>query len=605
MLHRCAGAIALLAVLGGGVMAEEFEYVRGRRVLPGRLLLRLSDKQSAEMFACIGFAAQRKLKLARAQVWKLPRGLSVERALRIARRMPGVEAAEPDYVRSVSLAPNDSFYYRQYAPPRMGVPEVWDIATGSESIIVAIVDTGIDLNHCDLIPNIYQNPNEIDDGLDNDGNGYTDDLHGWDFVGQNGDNPQPDNDPTDFHGHGTMVSGIVGAAGDNVLGVAGIMWDVNILPLKVGEDSTSGTLSSSGSIEALEYAVAQGATVINASYGGQDYSHFELEAIQAAQEQNVLLCAASGNDGRDIDGAVPFPMYPAGYNLAGVLSVAATTSSDALASYSNWGVKSVDLAAPGSGIYTTQKNQAYGNGYGTSFATPQMTGIAALLRTQFPDMNVRKLRLLMMEGAEPLASLDGKMVTGGRANAWNALQARPPWAHTYEMVLPEPLKIPDNRSYGVDSTIMVPDQLTIRGVTAFVEVDHPWMDDIGITLESPSGTVNRLESPAPYDDNHGFFLHYDTQWDFRGENAAGTWTLNVYDDGPKDVGYLVRWGLEIYYDGPREDINGDGCVDVLDLIAIRNSLQGSSPRCDVNGDGSINILDLISVRNKLGMCEDR
>ena len=607
MLHRCArGALlaALMAVAAGGAIAEDMEYVGGREVIPGRLLIRLAEGGPADGFTAIGFAARRRLKLARAQVWQIPPRMSVERALRIARRMPGVEAVEPDFIRTLSRTPNDPDYFRQFALPLMDLPAVWDFTTGSHSIIAAVIDTGIELSHPDLIPNLYSNPGEAPNGLDSDGNGYVDDVHGWDFVGPSASVHQPDNDPSDFHGHGTTVSGIIGGAGNNALGVAGVNWNVSILPLKVSEDSTSGKLSTSGTIEAMEYAVAQGCAVINASYGGSEYSHFELEAIQAAQENNVLLCAAAGNDTKDLDAATPFPMYPAGYNLAGTLSVAATTSSDSLASYSNWGVKSVDLAAPGSAIWTTQKNHTYGNAYGTSFSAPQMTGIAALLRSQFPEMNVRKLRLIMMEGTEPVSSLAGKMVTGARANAYNSLQARIPWARTVELVLPEPLKIPDNRPAGITSTIAVPHDLLIRGVTAFVEVDHPWMDDIGITLQSPAGTINQLESPAPDDNNHGFFYHYDTQFDFRGENAAGAWTLKVSDHGPKDVGYLIRWGLEIYYDGPAEDVNGDGTVNVLDLIAVRNSLRGSPGRTDVNGDGVINVLDLISIRNKLGLSED-
>lgn len=597
---------ALLALLAGALLcgqatAEKLQRVDGRDVIPGRILLRLADdEKAAGQVKTLGFEFTRSCRLARAQIWRTPRGMSVARAIRIARRMPGVVAVEPDYVRKIEILPNDPSYTKQFAPGKMDLPEVWDLRTAADDVIVAVIDTGIQQDHPDLAGNIYVNPNEQLNGEDSDGNGYVDDVSGWDLVGPDLSDPAPDNDPSDVQGHGTKVSGVVGAIGNNALGVAGAVWKVRILPIKIGEDSTTATLSLVASIEAVDYAVGQGAMVINASYSGDTYSHFELDALQAAQDAGVIMVTASGNSGDDIDVT---PAYPSSHNLANILSLAATTSSDSMPSWSNFGAKTVDLAAPGSSVYTTAKTNTYRYASGTSFSTPNVAGIAALMRSEYPTMNVRKLRLMIMEGTDPVPSHRGKTVTGGRANAYSSFTAPMPWTKTYAQTLPTPRTITDNDPAGITETINVPDNSTIRAVSVFVEVDHPWMGDLGLSIESPAGTVNILQE-AFYDDNSGFSLTFDTQFDFRNESSAGDWTLNVSDHGPQDVGTLVSWGLEIYVDGPPQDVNGDGCVNILDLLAVRNSLHGSPGREDVDGDGAVNVLDLLSVRNAAGICED-
>ncbi|NQT19905.1 MAG: S8 family serine peptidase [Planctomycetes bacterium] len=333
-LHMREGLLLLLActLLSGRAAAGKLEHVNGHQVIPGRILLRLAhgEKAAADV-RNIGFKFRRSFRLARAQLWRTPRGMPVARAVRIARRIPGVIAVEPDYVRKIDLLPNDTYYSKQYAPGKMNLTDVWDSRTAAD-VIVAVIDTGIQRDHPDLADNVYVNPNEQLDGQDTDGNGYIDDVGGWDFVGSDLSSPVPDNDPSDFHGHGTSVSGVIGAIGNNTLGVAGVAWQVKILPIKIGEDSTTPNLSSLGSIQAVDYAVGRGAIVINASYSGDTYSHFELDAIQAAQEAGVIFVTAAGNSGADIDAN---PAWPSFYNLANILSVAATTSSDSMPSWSN------------------------------------------------------------------------------------------------------------------------------------------------------------------------------------------------------------------------------------------------------------------------------
>jgi subtilisin family serine protease len=281
-------------------------------------------------------------------MWLAPKDLPVARAMRIARRLPGVASVEPDYVRAISAQePNDPSLLEQYAIAKMQMPQAWEFTTGGSGVVVAVIDSGVQYDHNDLAANMYTNSSEKLDGIDNDGNGYVDDIRGWDFLCGSFSNMGQDNDPADIFGHGTQVAGVIGAVANNAVGITGVAWQVHILPLKIGGDPGLPFLSSVAAIEAIEYAVAQGAKVINASYIGHSYSHFEMEALQAAQDADIIIVAAAGNDSADIDQA---PSYPSAYNLANVLSVAAT---DSLVGFSNFGGKTVDLAAPGYQIYTT------------------------------------------------------------------------------------------------------------------------------------------------------------------------------------------------------------------------------------------------------------
>jgi len=575
----------------------------GRPVVPGRVLVRFARQQGklpGQRLAGRGFRLKRTFRVTSFELWNLPPGMTVDRAIRLARTIPGVVSIEPDYVRTVSREPNDSIYYNQYAAAKMSLPQAWDLTIGSPAVTIAVIDSGIQLNHPDLQPNILVNTGEIPgDGIDNDSNGFVDDVTGWDFVGPDLDSPVHDKDPTDFLGHGTKVAGVIGAVGNNALGIAGVCWQVRILPLKIGSDSpTLNELSSVGEVEAIDYAVLMGAKIINASFGGTDYAHAELEAIQRAQEAGVLFVAAAGNASRNTDTS---PEYPASYNLANIISVAASDANDNLAGYSNYGAKSVDIAAPGTSIYTTRMTSAYAFASGTSFATPQMVGIAGLLRSRFPGLSVRDLRLMLLEGNDPIPYYSGKCFTGGRANAFRALVARPPVTGRYAVTFPTPLPIPDNDPAGVANTITVPGNVTIRDVSVRVETDHPWMGDLEVRLTSPAGTAGTLRS-SNVDDSQGFACDFDTQFSFRGQSSAGNWTLNIIDNGNDDVGVFLGWALEIRSSWLAEDVNGDGCVNVLDLIAIRNALGSSAAQEDVNGDGAVNVLDLIKARNKLGTC---
>ncbi|MBI4714904.1 MAG: S8 family serine peptidase, partial [Nitrospirae bacterium] len=270
-------------------------------------------------------------------------------------------------------------------------------------------------SHPDLAANVWTNPGEIaGNGIDNDADGYVDDVHGWDFSGN-------DNDPSDTvsvcGGHGTHVSGTIGGSGNNGIGVAGINWTVKIMPLKVMKRlcvlficSCSGT--DADIIEAIGYAADFGVRVSNNSYGGGAASQAMSNAIRASRS---LYVAAAGNDGRNIN---TNPSYPASYSLANIVSVAATDNNDARASFANYGNKAVDLAAPGVSILSTLPGNSYGSYDGTSMATPHVVGAAALLWAQEPAATVNEIKWRLLKGVDPKGL---PVLTGGRLNVNNSL----------------------------------------------------------------------------------------------------------------------------------------------------------------------------------------
>ncbi|WP_373840010.1 S8 family serine peptidase [Methanospirillum sp.] len=284
--------------------------------------------------------------------------------------------------------------------------EAWKITTGSPSVIVAVVDTGVDYNHPDLAPNIWQNPREIINGKDDDGNGYIDDIRGWNFVSKN-------NDPMDDNGHGTHCAGTIAAVGNNRIGVAGTAWNVKIMPLKFLNEKGSGYVSDA--VSAILYASRNGAAVISNSWSGTGYTQSLKDAIDASSA--IVICAA-GNSGANADIS---PQYPAAFTSSNILSVAATDYNDKLASFSNYGASSVDLAAPGVSIYSTAKSGSYQYLSGTSMATPHVSGVAALLKTQNPSMSASQIRNRIFNSVDAVSALAGRVASGGRLNAVKAL----------------------------------------------------------------------------------------------------------------------------------------------------------------------------------------
>ncbi len=356
-------------------------------------------------------------------------GASVTDVLGWAAGSSVISYVEPDFVVAPEVFSGDPSFGSLWGLHNTGqaqglvdadidAPEAWNTTTGSRSVVIAVIDTGVDYTHRDLAANIWTNPGEIaGDGIDNDSNGFIDDVYGWDFI--NGDaNPMDDN------GHGTHVAGTIGAVGGNGTGVVGVNWQVSIMALKFLSGSGSG--STSGAIGAINYATRMkrdfGVNVVatNNSWGGGGFSTALRDAIAAGGRQNILFVAAAGNEGTNNDAK---PSYPASFTDAAVITVAATDRSNRLASFSNTGAVSVDVAAPGVSIYSTLPNNAYGTYSGTSMAAPHVTGIVALVAAANPSATAAEIRSAILSTTTPVASLVGRVATGGLVNAAGAVAA--------------------------------------------------------------------------------------------------------------------------------------------------------------------------------------
>ena len=261
---------------------------------------------------------------------------------------PSVDYVEPNYIVRHSGVPNDPKWNKQWALPKIDAAKAWDSAVGSDSVIVAVIDTGIDYNHPDLQGNIWKNPGEIaGNKIDDDGNGYVDDVYGWDFCNK-------DNNPMDGDSHGTHVAGTIAAATNNGVSVAGVSWHASLVALKFLSDEGWGSVADA--IDAVAYCAAMDFPISNNSWGGGGYSQAMKDAIAAAANKGHLFCAAAGNSATDNDKT---PHYPSNYDLPSVLSVAASNSSDKLAWFSCFGHKTVDLAAPGEGILSLRSQRRH------------------------------------------------------------------------------------------------------------------------------------------------------------------------------------------------------------------------------------------------------
>jgi subtilisin family serine protease len=328
-----------------------------------------------------------------------------------------------NYQRS---SPNDPQFAEQWAlentGQRGGTAEsdirailAWSKTEGNSDVVVAVLDSGVDYTHRDLMQNMWIRPSSLPEYVDNE-LGYANDEHGFNAV----DNLA---DPMDDNGHGTHCAGIIGAEGDNDEGIAGVNWHVQIMPLKFIGPSGSGTTKDA--IEAINYAIERkraGVNIraINASWGSRQYSKALEDVIREAGDEGILFIAAAGNASTDNDSS---PHYPSNYDLPNVISVAATDRNDELAGFSNYGIKSVQIAAPGADIMSTWLGHLYEEHSGTSMAAPVVTGVAALVVSSEPNISMRLLRARLMASVDKLPQLKGKVETGGRINAAKAVGA--------------------------------------------------------------------------------------------------------------------------------------------------------------------------------------
>jgi subtilisin family serine protease len=376
---------------------------------------------------------------------QLPAGLTPRQARNSVKGDAGVHKAEPNYIiRTASLPiPNDTYFSQLYGLYNYGqtggtpgadikAPAAWTITTGSPSVVVAVIDTGVDYTHPDLAANMWVNSGEIaGNGIDDDGSGYADDIYGFFTSDQT-------SDPMDTLGHGTHVAGTIGAVGNNTQGVIGVSPQVRIMALKSMLAGGYGVVSDA--VRAIDYLIAMkqrgvNVRVINASWYA-DTAEFPTalyEAVRAARDNNIVFVVAAGNNGQDIDAT---PAYPASFDLENVITVAALDHNDNLASFSNYGATKVHVAAPGVNIYSTTPGGAYNYKSGTSMAAPHVTGLVALMAAQYPQYTYQQIRSKMLSTVDTLPNLQGRVLTTGRVNAWKALSGSDTGSAAVQLVSP-------------------------------------------------------------------------------------------------------------------------------------------------------------------------
>jgi subtilisin family serine protease len=445
---------------------------------PDRLLIRFAPnpdltaparEQKDRILSALGGSIQREYDLVPGlTVVTLPANMPVnEDTLRRFNNVPGILYAEPDYQIGVAVTPNDPSFGSQWAlynPPYgsndINAREAWDVETGSDEIVVAVVDSGVNYNHGDLAANMWTN-----------GSGQ----FGYDWV--NGDA-----DPMDDNGHGTHCAGIIGAVGNNGVGIAGVCWDVRIMALKFIDAYGYGWASNG--LAAIEYATANGAHVISCSwryYPGDPYFNVSPatmeETLNAAGEANIMIAAAAGNESLNID---TNPCYPPCCNSDNVIVVGASTSSGTRASFSNYGLTKVDLFAPGEGIYS-----CYGSGYtwasGTSMAAPHVAGACALLLSLNPSLSCTQVKSIIMDDVTWVSALSPYCVTGGLLNLYSAATDPDVGVISY------PSLVARNSSGTIKAWIDSWGNLVLRGTLLQNQTSYPSLN--GIKIRNSAGTV--------------------------------------------------------------------------------------------------------------------
>jgi subtilisin family serine protease len=403
------------------------------KYVPDELLVKFAPGQQAEerlsRLGGVRLAEFPKIGWQRVRV----HSMDLEKELEKYREAPDVLAVQPNFIYQTQATTNDPRLTDLYGLTKIQATTAWDRTIGTHDVVVAVIDLGIDYNHEDLNANMWHNPGEVGtdstgankstNGIDDDGNGYVDDVYGIDTINHDGD-------PLDDGGHGTHVAGTIGAVGNNGKGVVGVNWSVNLMAIKSHAADGNGT--SASVIEAFEYAAMMrrrgvNLRVTNSSWGGAPeaavYDQALKDAINDAGTADILNVCAAGNSNNDNDGN---PFYPATYDSASIISVAASDQNDNPAGFSSYGANSVDIAAPGVGILSTFRG-AYSFLSGTSMATPHVSGAAALLFAFNPYLNSSQVKSLLLNSVDPLPpTWAGKpTVSGGRLNVLRALQSIP------------------------------------------------------------------------------------------------------------------------------------------------------------------------------------
>jgi subtilisin family serine protease len=414
------------------------------------------------------------------------------------------KSCSPNFEIKIDAVPNDPQHSTVWGLSASGIDAAsgWDITTGNDSVVVAVIDTGVDYTHPDLAANIWTNPGEIaGNGIDDDNNGYIDDVHGINALTGSGD-------PMDDNGHGTHVSGTIGAVGNNGVGVAGVNWKVQIMGLKFLGASGSGSLS--GAVVALNYAVMMknrgvNVRVSNNSWGGGSFTQTLFDAIKRARDAGIIFVAAAGNLTNDNDAN---PSYPANYELSNIVTVAATDKDQNIATFSNYGAHSVDIAAPGVSILSTYPGNRYATLSGTSMATPHVAGALALLLSNQPQLTADQAITRLYETGQDLATLNGLVRTQRKLNLGRLLRNE-------TAPLPAGGELPEPCSYTLEEVPFNPDR-SADGAGVIVSADEYNFATVNLPFTfpffghrvnrifvSPNGVVYTQSAPSAVDYQNG------------------------------------------------------------------------------------------------------
>lgn len=394
----------------------------------GELLVRfregLSEQDKTTLVSSKGARRVKRLRgRSRLEKLQLSAGQNPQSVAAEMRLNPSIEIAEPNYlIGRDEMLPNDSRFNEQWALRNtgqnsgqvgadIGAAMAWETTTGAPSTVIAVIDSGIDFTHPDLVNNQWANSAEQVNGLDDDQNGLVDDVHGWDWVADS-------QEIKDEQGHGTSIAGLIAAEGNNAVGTTGVMWHASLMSLRVLDNTGAGNIADA--VEAIDYAVDKGAQVINCSWGTDGASIILRDAIERAASHNVVVVCSAGNNGRDIEAT---SYYPASFGLSNLVAVASTDQYDHLAASSNWGATNITVAAPGTDVLTTQMGGGYRTISGTSASAALVSGIAGLLKTVRPWLSAADTKAAIVDGSRPVTELTGEVSSGGIASASGALGA--------------------------------------------------------------------------------------------------------------------------------------------------------------------------------------
>ncbi|MCL1035866.1 S8 family serine peptidase [Shewanella submarina] len=499
----------------------------------------------------------------------LRKGVDIEKAVKILSRHPAVKYAEPNYIYRAIGTPDDPRYPEMWGLNNTGqdggtadadvdAPEAWDITTGDSDVVIAVIDTGVDYNHEDLSANMWVNPGEIaGNGIDDDGNGVVDDVHGFSALNDNGD-------PMDGNGHGTHVAGTIGADGNNGIGVVGVNWDVSIIGCQFLNSSGSGSLADA--VECIDYItdlkVNRGIDVraTNNSWGGGGFSQTLKDSIEAGGDAGIMFVAAAGNGASDRD---QNPGYPGSYDSAAIVAVASTDRNDAMSSFSDYGLVSVDLGAPGSAILSSTPGNAYSVFSGTSMASPHVAGAAALVWSLDPSLSVAEMKALLMETGDSLPALEGKTASGKRLNLLSALEEADPAPGFRLSVTPSAREITagDSTSYSFDVT-------SVGGWDGTANLSYtvsPALSGVSLSADTAgAGDSFTLDVATMADTQWGNYTMSVTGVDGDFSKSKNV-SLSILPQGLQDYPYENTTPVDL----PDNDPNGiESTIDVTDDVTI-------------------------------------